>query len=96
MATIRAKDRQSLLDVQLIASGTLEGIIGLCALNGLALTDELSDGQELVTGDVGEPRVVATYQNRRHSPATAIDSTTSDLMPGGIGYMAVGVDFIVS
>lgn len=96
MATIRVKDRQSLLDVQLIASGTLEGIIQLCTLNGLALTDELSDGQEVATGDVGEPRVVATYQNRRHSPATAIDPEASVLVPGGIGYMAVEVDFIVS
>lgn len=96
MAMLKAKDRQSLLDMQLIASGTLEGIMEVCRTNGLALTDELSDGQELTFGEAGELRTARIYSFRGISPATAIQPEEEVLMPSGIGYMAIQIDFIVS
>ena len=93
--TLKAKDRQSLLDMQIIASGSLEGLIDLCRLNALSVTAELHDGQELTAGDVTDTRTARLYAYRGISPATAIEDAGSITM-GGIGYMAVQVDFIVS
>lgn len=95
MTTLKAKDRQSLLDMQLIASGSLEGLIDLCRLNDLPPTAELQDGQELTVGDVTDTRTARLYALRGISPATAIEEVEGIIM-GGIGYMAVQVDFIVS
>lgn len=95
MATIKVKDRQTLLDIQLIACGSLEGIIEACALNGMAITDDLEDGQMLEMGPIIAPRVEAAYRNRGNSPATGLGAEGVRKF-GGIGYMRVGVDFIVS
>ena len=94
MSTLKAKNRQSLLDMQLIASGSLEGLIDLCRLNDLPVTAELQDGQEVTLGEVADARTARLYALRGISPATAIEET-GDIIMGGIGYMAVQVDFIV-
>lgn len=95
MTTLKAKDRQSLLDMQLIASGTLEDIMEACRMNDLALTDELTDGQELAFGDATELRTARAYSFRGIQPATAIDEEEFPL-PGGIGHMAIEIDLVVS
>ena len=96
MGRIIAKDRQTLLDVQIMACGTLDGVIDACALNGISLTDDLEDGQGVEVAALGNDKVVATYRNKGYNPATAVVVEESGVRYGGIGYMAIGVDFVVS
>lgn len=93
---VTIKDRQTMLDVQIIACGSLEGVIKTSALNGIAVTDDLTDGQTLQVADVVLPSIAKIYANRGYSPATAIDDSAGNVRVGGIGYMAVDIDFIVS
>lgn len=96
MDRILAKDRQTLLDLQLIACGSLDGIIDTCARNDLSITEELADGQEIdVVGTVNK-KVVVMYGNKGYQPATAISGVGAGIKYGGIGYMAIGVDFVIS
>ena len=93
MNRIQAKDRQTLLDVQLMACGTLDGVIDTCALNDMSLTDNLEDGQEIEVPTTTDNKVVDVYMNKGYCPATAV---VVSVAPGGVGYMSVGVDFVVS
>ena len=49
-----AKYGQSLLDLQLIAAGSLEGMKQLWDNNDLPITAELEDGQTLTMGDTAD------------------------------------------
>lgn len=90
-----AKYGQSLLDLQLIAAGNLEGMKQLWDNNDLPITAELEDGQTLTMGDTADPCTVRSYANSDIEPATALDEEAMSTL-GGIGYMRVGIDFIVS
>lgn len=88
---------QSLLDVAVVTTGTVETAVALAAANGMAVTDALESGQELELVGVQRRDIVQRFAVSGMEPATEISpEEASVLMPGGIGYMAVGVDFIVS
>lgn len=95
---IVAQDRQTLLDIQLITSGSIEGIMELCELNNLSLTTDLEDGQVITTRPIINSKIVKAYANQKISPATAVTDAElkkilgEDLL-GGIGYWAIEVDF---
>lgn len=89
----RVKDRQSILDVQLICCGDVEGVMNMCVLNDRSISDVMTDGELLDVGDMMNSKVVSMYDNRGFCPATGLDG---ECVQGGIGYMAIGVDFIVS
>lgn len=89
------KDGQSLLDMQLIACGSIDGVVQMCAINDMGITDDLEDGQIIKAGDVYAGQIVALYGNRGIEPATALDPESAQTF-GGIGYMRIGIDFIVS
>ncbi len=93
------KERQTLLDVALIEYGSLETVMELAAANGVALTDELEDGQVLtIPATVDrDTRTVALYSVQRIKPATGLSG--ADLAAcgcSGIGFMGIEVDFEVS
>ncbi len=95
MTLITVQDRQTVIDAHLIACGTLDGIIDTCALSDISLTDDVSADSVLPVDDSAAiPRIVATYALRGYSPATAIVAAGS-VRFFGIGYMAIGVDFVV-
>lgn len=94
MTLITVQDRQTVIDAHLIACGTLDGIIDTCALSDISLTDDVSADSVLPVDDSAAiPRIVATYTLRGYSPATAIAAGSVRFF--GIGYMAIGSDFIV-
>lgn len=97
---IRVKERQTLLDIALMTAGTVAAAIEIAEANGLSLTDELSDGQEL---EIPEPtsereaRTVRRYGAQGIDPAT--EASADDLAScawGGIGFMGIEIDFEVS
>ena len=97
MAQIVVKARQSLADIAVMHLGTIEKIYELAHTNGISLTDEPTAGTVLELPETGNKRVTAMYAINGWIPATA---TTGDdggeLLLEGIGYWAIGTDFIVN
>ena len=95
---ILAKDRQTMLDIALVATGSVESALALAEANGLSLTDCLSDGLELeLHGADSGNRVSVIYNAQGIEPATEAGVEDLAACPyGGIGLMAVDVDFEVS
>ena len=74
---ITVKDRQSLLDIAIIALGSVAGVFAFVKRNGISLTSSLKEGQILSyeTADIIAPFIRNTYEVRNLSPATDIDRT---------------------
>lgn len=92
------KDRQSLLDIAIQTSGSVEAVFVLAAKNNISVTETLSIGQELETVDVVSKMTLERMRVQGVSPATDIaNDIDTPIQPyGGIGYMAIGIDFVVS
>lgn len=73
---ITVKDRQTLLDVAIVALGSAAGVFAFVRRNGISLTARLADGQVLAydAADIIAPAIRDTYDVRGLSPATDIDS----------------------
>lgn len=92
------KDRQTLADIALQYGGDLQSVLELAELNGLSITDDLTDGQQLETPEVAAaPAVVRRYKVKGVEPATAMsEDELSALAQEGINFMGIEIDFIVS
>lgn len=97
---IKAKERQTLLDIALETAGTVAAAFEIAEANGLSMTDALEDGQEL---EVPEPtsereaRTVRRYRAQGIEPATEAGAEAADICPyGGVGFMGIEIDFAVS
>lgn len=87
--------RQSLLDIALQHCGAMEDAFALAIENGISLTDELANGQELQSVPVSRSEVVNYYSANSIYPASAV--TAALLSSGeGIEFWAVEYDFIIS
>lgn len=64
------KDRQTLLDVAVETSGSLEGLMELAIANGRSVTAVLEDGDELTVAGVADATVVERYAVEGVCPAT--------------------------
>lgn len=72
---IIVNDRQTLLDIAVIALGSAAGVFALAQRNGLPVTATLTDGQTIAyeLEDVVSPAVRSAYALQHISPATDID-----------------------
>lgn len=72
---ITVNDRQTLLDIAVIALGSAAGVFALAQRNGLPVTATLADGQTLTyeLEDVVSPAVRSAYALSHICPATDID-----------------------
>lgn len=93
-----AKDRQTLADIGLICGGTFAEGLETAIRNGLSASAELADGQDLETAEAtGGAENLRRYAVERVDPATeASDEDRAACPYGGIGYMGIEIDFIVS
>lgn len=86
---------QSFIDKVLETTGSSENAFEMALLNGISLTDNVGIGQELVSSSATRKGVVRIF-NKNNRPASAIiNSTEEDEENEGIGYMAIGNNFIV-
>jgi len=92
---VRVLDNQSQFDIAIQCLGSAEAAIQLAFLNDVSVTDDLKAGRELELTDVVNKQIANYYTTKGLHPATGI---TDDEVAafGGIGYMAIGIDFIVS
>lgn len=72
---ITVKDRQTLLDIAIVALGSAAGVFAFVRRNGISLTAKLTDGQVLAydAADIIAPAIRDAYDVRGISPATDID-----------------------
>lgn len=99
MQTIIVLDNQSLLDIAIRYCGTVEAVVAIAVLNNVSVTAELVPGKilQVPEQDYGYREIVAYYQDNKLQPATGLTDQDKAIIRGrsGIGYWAIGVDFIV-
>ena len=94
---ITVKAGQTLADIAVVHTGSMEALMNLSLANGMSLTEKLTAGQVLESTDVMRREVVTAFASSYSQPAMEITSEDEGkLSPGGIGHMAVEVDFVVS
>lgn len=88
---------QNIFDIAIQLYGNIEGIKHLVKENGIGLTDDVEPGVP-VKSDKEIDRLVVDYLNGRNiKPATGMSAEEANIItPEGIGYWAVGIDFVVS
>lgn len=70
---VKVLSYQSLIDIAVQTSGSAEAVFELAMKNELSITDELSAGSKIQTVDVIDIDIAAYYNNKRLTPATAIN-----------------------
>ena len=99
MATVL--HNQSLLDIAIQWTGSVANVFLIAQANGLAVSDEITPGDELIIPDtvVLDTDIKTYYTSRAIQPATAlttiIDDNTEPSLEG-IGYWIIGDDNIIS
>lgn len=94
---ITPAERQSLLDIAIQTSGSLEAAFALSVKNDIGISEILPAGCELETVAVTDPLVFSRYEEKKLRPVTEISSSVRQRMPyGGIGFMGIEIDFIIS
>lgn len=95
-----AKERQTLADIGLQCGGTLVDGLETAIRNGLSASTELAEGQILKTSEPtgsAASYIVRRYEVEGVQPATEASGEDRMACPyGGIGYMGIEIDFIVS
>lgn len=95
MSKITVTSRQSLLDISVQHSGSLEALFDIAIANGISITDDLAPCTLLDIPRQKETSVVRYYEVNRIMPATAISIDDVEGL-GGINYMRIEYDFIIS
>jgi hypothetical protein len=93
-------DRQNLLDIAIQLYGDASVAFELARLNNISVTDNLVAGQELqllpVSSNLsGNKNIAQYYANGRLKPATGI-AIEDEITSGGIEFMGIEIDFVVS
>ncbi len=90
-----ALHNQTLLDISIQHTGTVENCFKIAVANGLSVSDEITPGQELkIPSDVKiDKEILNYYKAKELQPATKGKEISQQ---GGIGYMQIGSTFKVS
>jgi len=85
---------QSILDVAIQHAGSIEAAFELATRNDISLSDELTASEELLETEKVRADIVDYYTRRGFKPATG--ETLIGDNKGGIEFMGIEIDFIVS
>lgn len=91
MQHITVKNGQELVDIAMQYSGHAGALVALALENELSVTDVLQNGQVLRAVAVQNRYVVRQFETEGVIPASA-----APILPDGIGYWGVAVNFIIS
>ena len=100
--TITVLHNQSLLDLALQHTGTIESIFELAEANSLNITDEVQAGANLTVPLLGKGArnadILAYYTAKNLQPATAFSKEDEQVFERleGISIWAINLDFIVT
>ncbi|MBQ3690289.1 MAG: hypothetical protein II937_10600 [Bacteroidales bacterium] len=88
-------DKQSVLDIAILTTGSAERAMDIALQNGLSLSEDVQPGTVLQTPETVQNRQTVQYFNvNTIAPATALNEET--IVNGGINYMGIEIDFIIS
>ena len=89
---------QSLLDLAVQHTGSVENAFILALQNGKSLTDDLVAGEQLDLENTKNNKDILSYhQSKKLQPATGVSRTgDSSFQLRGIGYWVISNDFKVS
>lgn len=95
---IKILHNQSLLDIAIQHTGSVENAFEFAVQNGLSVSNELVAGNGLfIPGDIAfENDILNYYTSKKINPATAFTELNDAPQIGGIGYMRIGGNFKVS
>jgi len=97
---ITALHNQSLLDLALQHTGTIESVFELAEANNLNITDDVQAGAPLYLGEgLGVRNEILSYYTAKNlQPATAFSKEDEQVFERleGISIWAINLDFIVS
>ena len=98
--TITALHNQSLLDLALQHTGTIESVFELAEANSLNITDDVQAGAPLYLGEgLGVRNEILSYYTAKNlQPATAFSKEDKQIFERleGISIWAINLDFVVS
>lgn len=98
--TITVLHNQSLLDLALQHTGTIESIFEFAEANALNITDDVVAGRTLVLSaeTFTNKDILAYYTAKNLQPATAFTKKDEQVAkrPEGISIWAINLDFIVT
>lgn len=88
-------DKQTLPDIAILTTGNAEQALKIAIQNGLSLSEDIPPGTVLQTPEsVQNKQSVQYFKVNNIAPATALSKDT--IVNGGINYMGIEIDFIVS
>lgn len=86
---------QTILDVSIQTTGSVENCFQIAIANGKSVSDELSTGMSIL--EATEPKIdediLSYFKAKKIHPATGINSGLDVPELGGIGYMRIGATF---
>ena len=98
--TVTALHNQSLLDLALQHTGTIESVFEFAEANNLNITDDVQAGTPLYLGEgLGVRNEILSYYTAKNlQPATAFSKEDEQVFERleGISIWAINLDFIVS
>ena len=89
---------QSLLDIAVRDTGRADNALDIASANSMLPTDDLEPGILALPGaGTTDPRTVDLYARRGLQPATGLTAGDMETAPfGGIEFMGIEIDFVVS
>lgn len=93
MRQIIIKDRQTITDVALQYTGDPAAASVIAKMNGYSVSAGVEPGTALLIPGTINGKIVDFFSRAKVYPAMKIDNSGK---PGGIGYMQIGIDFIIS
>ncbi len=95
MKTAVITENQTIFDIAMQYCGDADSALTTAIANGLSLTASLTPGQSLTLPEMPANRAMVNYYGVNSiKPATG--TTQNDTPPGGISFMGIQIDFIVS
>ena len=98
--TITALHNQSLLDLALQHTGTIESVFEMAEANALNITDDVVAGKTLVLPAemLTNKDILSYYKAKNLQPATAFTKADEEVFKRleGISIWAINLDFVVS
>ena len=96
--TITVLHNQSLLDLALQHTGTIESVFEFAEANALNITDDVQAGKTLVLPAFTNKDILGYYTAKNLQPATAFTKEDEQVAKRleGISIWAINLDFIVS
>lgn len=88
------KKHQNIIDFTTQQAGSVEALFSVALLNGISITGNVEPGTNLKMASVIDKKVVADLI--KYQVDIVSDQNVEAAIQGGIGFMQIGNDFIVS